>query len=235
MQKILSVMDFIRNDEVRYCLWLKDIAPGVYAHNREIMRRLKAVQEMRAASTAAPTRAAAEWPYKFFSTPQPDSLCLCIPRVSSERRKYIPMAFLCENEIASDSLSIVHGANLYHFGILTSRVHMAWIKVIGGRLKSDYRYSGDSVYNNFVWSSPSEKQKAKIESTAQKILDVRKKFPDSSLASLYDPLTMPEDLLKAHRMNDSAVYEAYGWPKDISEDEIVKRLFVMYKGAYEVN
>ena len=139
------------------------------------------------------------------------------------------MAFLCENEIASDSLSIVHGANLYHFGILTSRVHMAWIKVIGGRLKSDYRYSGDSVYNNFVWPYPNDKQKSKIESTAQKILDVRAQFSDSSLADLYAPLTMPEELLKAHKVNDVAVCEAYGWSKDISEGDIVAKLFGLYQ------
>ena len=229
VRRYVGAKDFIRNDEVRYCLWLQDIAPSVYAHNREIMRRLEAVRQMRAASTAAPTRAASEWPYKFFSTPQPDSPCLCIPRVSSERRKYIPMAFLKENGIAGDSLSIVHGANLYHFGILTSRVHMAWVRIVAGRLKSDYRYSGDSVYNNFVWPSPSGKQKTKIESAAQKILDVREKFPDSSLANLYDPLTMPEELLKAHKANDAAVCEAYGWPKDIGESDIVAELFRLYK------
>ena len=146
VRRYIGAKDFIRNDEVRYCLWLKDIPANVYSHNREIMRRLEAVRKMRAASTATPTRAAAEWPYKFFSTPQPDASCLCIPRVSSERRKYIPIAFLNENEISGDSLSIVHGANLYHFGILTSRIHMAWVRVVAGRLETRYRYSGDSVY-----------------------------------------------------------------------------------------
>ncbi|MBQ9419718.1 MAG: hypothetical protein IJU31_04995, partial [Synergistaceae bacterium] len=210
------------------CLWLKDVAPGVYTHNREIMRRLDAVREMRAASTAAPTRAAADWPYKFFSTPQPDAPCLCIPRVSSERRRYIPMAFLRDDEIASDSLSIVHGATLYHFGVLTSSVHMAWTRTIAGRLETRYRYSGDTVYNNFPWPSPNEKQKSKIESTAKKILDAREKFPGSSLADLYNPLSMKEELLKAHKANDAAVCEAYGWDKNISEEEIVAELMKLY-------
>ncbi|MBR6901258.1 MAG: class I SAM-dependent DNA methyltransferase, partial [Synergistaceae bacterium] len=182
VRRYVGAKDFIRNDEVRYCLWLKDISPSIYAHNREIMRRLEAVRQIRAASTAAPTRAAAEWPYKFFSTPQPDVPCLCIPRVSSERRKYIPMAFLRENEIAGDSLSIVHGADLYHFGVLTSSVHMAWVRTIAGRLETRYRYSGDSVYNNFIWPSVNEKQKSKIEMTAKKILEAREKFAESSLA-----------------------------------------------------
>ena len=228
VRRYVGAKDFIRNDEVRYCLWLKDVPPSVYAHNREIMRRLEEVRKMRAASTAKPTRTAAEWPYKFFSTPQPDTLCLCIPRVSSERRKYIPMAFLRENEIAGDSLSIVHGADLYHFGVLTSSVHMAWVRTIAGRLKSDYRYSGDSVYNNFVWPSANEKQKSKIESVTKKILEVREKFPDSSLADLYDPLIMPEELLKAHKVNDAAVCEVYGWPKDINEEQIIAELFGLY-------
>ena len=139
------------------------------------------------------------------------------------------MAFLRENEIAGDSLSIVHGADLYHFGILTSSVHMAWVRTIAGRLKSDYRYSGDSVYNNFVWPSVSEKQREKIEMTAKKILEAREKFPESSLADLYDPLTMPEELLKAHKANDAAVCEAYGFSKDISEEEIVSALMSLYE------
>jgi len=229
VRRYVGAKDFIRNDEVRYCLWLKDVPANVYSHNREIMRRLEAVRAMRAASTAAPTRAAAEWPYKFFSTPQPDAPCLCIPRVSSERRKYIPMAFLRENEIAGDSLSIVHGAELYHFGILTSSVHMVWVRTVAGRLETRYRYSGDSVYNPFVWPTVNEKQKSKIESTAKKILEAREKFPDSSLADLYDPLTMPDELLKAHKANDSAVCEAYGFDKNISEEEIVSALMSFYE------
>ena len=228
IRRYIGARDFINNNEIRYCLWLKDIAPNVYSHNKEIMRRLEAVRQMRLASSAAPTRASADTPYKFFSSPQPDSPCICIPRVSSERRNYIPMGFLSNNYIASDSLSIVHNATLYHFGVLTSRVNMAWVRTIAGRLKSDYRYSGDVVYNNFPWPAYSDKQRIKIESCAQKILEARKKFPDSSLADLYDPLTMPEELLKAHHENDAAVCEAYGFDKNISEEEIVAELMKMY-------
>ena len=228
VRRYIGAKDFIRNDEVRYCLWLKDVAPSVYAHNREIMRRLEEVRKMRAASTAAPTRAAAEWPYKFFSITQSDEDCLCIPAVSGERRKYIPINFLDKNFIASNANLIVHDATLYHFGILSSVVHNAWTRVISGRLGVSYQYSAAAVYNNFPWPSPSEKQKSKIESTAKKILEVREKFSGSSLADLYDPLTMPEELLKAHKANDAAVCEAYGFDKNISEEEIVSALMELY-------
>ena len=229
VRRYVGAKDFIRNDEVRYCLWLKDISPSIYAHNREIMRRLEAVRQIRAASTAAPTRAAAEWPYKFFSTPQPDAPCLCIPEVSSERRKYIPLGFIFDRAIASNKLLIIPNATLYHFGVLMSRVHMAWVRSVVGRLKSDYQYSGAVVYNNFIWPSVNEKQKSKIEMTAKKILEAREKFAESSLADLYDPLTMPEELLKAHKANDAAVCEAYGFDKNISEEEIVSALMSLYE------
>ena len=131
--------------------------------------------------------------------------------------------------IAGDACSIIPDVSIYEFGVLTSSVHMAWVRVVAGRIKSDIRYS-PAVYNNFVWPSPSEKQKAKIEMTAQKILDVRAQYSESSLADLYAPLTMPEELLKAHRANDVAVCETYGWPKTISEEEIVRGLFGLYHG-----
>ena len=149
--------------------------------------------------------------------------------VSSENRKYIPMAYLNSDVIPTNQIQTIPDATLYHFGVLTSRVHMAWVRTIAGRLKSDYRYSKDIVYNNFVWPSVNEKQKSKIELTAKKILEAREKFPDSSLADLYDPLTMPEELLKAHNANDAAVCEAYGFAKDISEEEIVSELMKLYK------
>ena len=131
--------------------------------------------------------------------------------------------------IAGDACSIIPDVSIYEFGVLTSSVHMAWVRVVAGRIKSDIRYL-PAVYNNFVWPSPSEKQKAKIEMTAQKILDVRAQYSESSLADLYAPLTMPEELLKAHRANDVAVCETYGWPKTISEEEIVRGLFGLYHG-----
>lgn len=155
------------------------------------------------------TRALADRPYIFFSTPQTDSNYLCIPEVSSERRRYIPIGFMDKSVIASNKLLIVPDATLYHFGVLTSNVHMAWVRIICGRLKSDYQYSGATVYNNFPWPTPTDDQKGKIEKTAQMILDARAKYPDRSLAMLYDPRLMPKELSKAHQANDRAVMEAY--------------------------
>lgn len=210
VRRYVGSKDFINSDEVRYCLWLKDVSPTVYYKNAEIMRRLDAVKEMRLASSAAPTRALADRPYIFFSTPQTDSSYLCIPEVSSERRRYIPIGFMDKSVIASNKLLIVPDATLYHFGVLTSNVHMAWVRTICGRLKSDYQYSGATVYNNFPWPTPTDEQKNKIEKSAQMILDARAKYPDRNLAMLYDPRLMPKELSKAHQANDRAVMEAYG-------------------------
>ena len=229
IRRYVGAKDFINNDEIRYCLWLKDVSPSVYHKNTEVMRRLQAVKEMRLASSAAPTRAFADKPYLFFSTPQTENNYLCIPEVSSERRKYIPIGFMPSTIIAANTVVIVSDATLYHFGILTSKVHMVWMRTVAGRLKSDYRYAGSIVYNNFPWSNPSDTQKTKIEATAQAILDVRAKYPDASLADLYDDLTMPADLRKAHTENDRAVMEAYGFSSKMTEDEIVAELFKMYE------
>ena len=233
VRRYIGARDFINNDEVRYCLWLKDVPPYVYSGNSEVRRRLEAVRALRLASTAAPTRKSADTPYKFFSTPQTETPYIIIPRVSSCRRPYIPIGMMDGRDIAADSCSIVLDAQVYHFGVLSSSVHMAWLKVVGGRLKSDYRYSGSVVYNNFPWPSPSENQKAKIEATAQVILDVRALYSDSSLADLYDDLTMPVELRKAHRANDAAVMEAYGFRKDMTEPEVVAELFKMYQKLTE--
>ena len=229
IRRYVGSRDFINNDEIRYCLWLKDISPSVYRKNPEIMRRLEAVKEMRLASSAAPTRAYADRPYLFFSTPQTDNNYLCIPEVSSERRRYIPIGFMDKTIIASNKLLIIPEATLYEFGVLTSNVHMAWTRTVCGRLKSDYQYSGATVYNNFPWPDPSETQKARIEQTAQSILDARALYPNSSLADLYDELTMPPELRTAHQKNDRAVMEAYGfWGKLNSESECVAELMKMY-------
>ena len=185
---------------------------------------------MRLASSAAPTRALADKPYLFFSTPQTDSNYLCVPEVSSERRRYIPIGFLDKSVIASNKLLIVPGATLYHFGILISNVHMAWTRVVCGRLKSDYQYSGAIVYNNFPWPTPTDAQKATIEQTAQAILDARALYPDSSLADLYDDLTMPPELRKAHQNNDRAVMQAYGFDvKTTTERACVAELMKLYQ------
>lgn len=234
IRRYVGSKDFINNDEVRYCLWLKGISPTLYRKNTEIMRRLEAVKQMRLASSAAPTRALAQKPYLFFSTPQTDSNYLCIPEVSSERRRYIPIGFMDKSIIASNKLLIVPDATLYHFGVLTSNVHMAWTRTVCGRLKSDYQYSGATVYNTFPWPVPSPKQQAQIEKTAKMILDARTLYPDSSLADLYDELTMPPELRKAHQENNRAVMQAYGFSvKDMTESKCVAELMKMYQSLTE--
>lgn len=229
IRRYVGAKDYLNNNEIRYCLWLRNIPLSVYVKNKDIYQRLEAVREMRAASTAAPTRQAANKPALFFSMPQTESTYMVIPRVSSERRRYIPIGFMPPEIIAADSLSIIPDATLYHFGVLTSNVHMAWMRVVCGRLKSDYRYSGSVVYNNFPWCQPTEEQKARIEATAQAILDARAKYPDCSLADLYDEVTMPPELRRAHQENDRAVMAAYGFSTKMTESECVAELFKLYK------
>ncbi len=234
IRRYVGAKDFLNNNEVRYCLWLKDVPTALYRKNPEIMRRLKAIKEFREKSTAAPTRKFAEKPYLFFSTPQTNENYLIVPRHSSENRRYIPIGFMTPEVIASDACAIICGASLFHFGVLTSNVHNAWMRVIAGRLKSDYRYSGSVVYNTFPWCNPTPEQKAKIEKTAQMILDARAAHPDCSLADLYDETVMPADLRKAHQANDKAVMEAYGfWGKLNSESECVAELMKMYQALTE--
>ena len=199
------------------------------------MHRLEAVREMRLASSAAPTREKANTPHLFFFISQPTTNYLLIPSTSSENRRYIPIGFLTPDIIASNAATIVPDASLYHFGILTSNVHMAWMRTVCGRLKSDYRYSNAIVYNNFPWPTPTEEQKAKIEQTAQAILDARTLYPDCSLADLYDEVTMPPELRKAHQANDKAVMQAYGfWGKLNTETACVAELMKMYQKLTEV-
>ena len=211
----------------RYCLWFKDGNPADYGNIPEIKARLQRVRAIRERSNADRIRKMADYPYWFCQNRQPESTYLVIPRVSSETRKYIPIGFVSPEIIASDSCIIVPDVSIYEFAVLTSSIHVAWVRVVSGRLKSDIRYS-PAVYNNFLWPSPTEKQKSKIEATARRILEVREKFPDSSLADLYAPLTMPEELLKAHKANDAAVCVAYGWPESSCEKDIVAELFKLH-------
>lgn len=240
----VGARDFIASDEVRYCLWLKDASPALYHGSREVMRRLAAVREFRLASTAAPTRALADQPWRFFSTPQTDDSYLLVPEVSSERRRYVPIGFMDADVIAANTVSIVPGATLYHFGVVTSNVHNAWMRTICGRLKSDYRYSGAIVYNNFPWPEISATKntentkgednlsaplREKISQTAEAILDARAAHPDCPLKVLYDELTMPPDLRRAHQENDRAVMAAYGFSTKMTESECVAELFKRYQ------
>lgn len=178
----------------------------------------------------ASTKKLADFPLIFGTTNIPQTNYIIIPKVSSERRRYVPMGLVDSKILSSDLVFIIPDATLYHLGVLTSNVHMAWMRAVCGRLKSDYRYSKDVVYNNFPWPTPTDAQKAKIEQTAQAILDARALYPDASLADLYDETTMPPELRKAHQMNDKAVMVAYGfWGKLNSEPACVSELMKMYQ------
>lgn len=223
-------VEFI-HQKPRYCLWLGDCSPAELRSMPHCMKRVEAVRETRLASTSAGTRKLADRPTRFHVENMPEGNFIIVPKVSSERRKYIPIGFMSPSVLASDLVFLIPNTTLYHFGILTSNIHMAWMRAVCGRLKSDYRYSKDIVYNNFPWPEVSEAQKAKIEQTAQAILDARALYPDSSLADLYDEVTMPPELRRAHQQNDRAVMEAYGFPtsRDFTESDCVARLFEMYK------
>lgn len=215
----------------RYCLWLGDCTPAELRQMPHCLKRIEAVKELRLASNRAGTRKLADRPTHFSTENMPDTNYIIVPKVSSEKRRYVPMGFMSPNVLASDLVFVIPDATLYHFGILESNVHMAWMRAVCGRLKSDYRYSKDVVYNNFPWPIPTEEQKAKIEQTAQAILDARALYPDSSLADLYDELTMPVELRKAHQNNDRAVMQAYGFPvkSTFTESQCVAELFKLYK------
>lgn len=226
----LGAEEFINNKK-RYCLWLVDANPTELHECKIVMKRIQAVREFRLESHAEATRKLAQTPTRFAQITQPlDADFLIVPSVSSQNRKYVPMGFLKAGVVVSNAVQIVPNATLYHFGVLTSNVHMAWMRTVCGRLKSDYRYSKDIVYNNFPWCTPTDEQKKKIEQTAQAILDARAIYAGSSLADLYDEATMPVELRKAHQANDKAVMQAYGfWGKLNSETECVAELFKLYE------
>ena len=214
----------------RYCLWLGDCSPAELRNMPHCMKRVENVRTLRLESKSAGTRKIADKPTRFHVENMPKGNFIIVPKVSSERRRYIPMGFMSPDVMASDLVFLIPNATLYHFGILESNVHMAWMRAVCGRLKSDYRYSKDVVYNNFPWPTPTEAQKQKIEQTAQAILDARALYPDSSLADLYDEVSMPPELRKAHQANDRAVMEAYGFDvKTMTESKCVAELFKLYQ------
>ena len=221
--------EFINNKK-RYILWLGNLSPADLFKLPECLKRVQAVREYRLASSSAPTVKLAEKPTRFHVENFPKGSYIVIPQVSSERRAYIPIGYLDESVICSDKVRILPNGNLYHFGILTSNVHNAWMRAICCRLKSDYSYTVNNVYNTFPWPLSNEEQKKQIEQSAQAILDARAKYSNCSLAQLYGEKNylFPE-LVKAHRANDEAVLAAYGWPKDLQESEIVERLFGLYE------
>ncbi len=198
------------NGQVRYCLWLGKCSPGELGKLPESMKRVEAVRQFRCNSKRTSTLKLADKPRRFQTENMPEGSYIAVPKVSSEKRKFIPMGFLDEKTLCSDLLFLIPGATLYHFGILTSTMHMAWTRAVCGRLKSDYRYSNKLVYNNFPWPDADEKQQEKIARLAQGVLEARALYPDSSLADLYDPNKMPDELSDAHRKLDAAVEKAYG-------------------------
>ena len=237
--------EFIKGRK-RFCLWLKQASPSDIKASKFLYERVQSVRDFRLASKAKTTNGYAKVPHLFAQITQPDDEpYLLIPRVSSERRKYVPIGYMTADNISSDAVQIVPNATIYQFGVLTSSVHMAWMRAVAGRLKSDYRYSKEIVYNTFPWPSlqdsrtPSSESNSadsatlrlcveKISQTAQAILDVRAKFPNESFANLYDETLMPVELRKAHAANDRAVLAAYGLKPDTLEPEIVAHLFRLY-------
>ena len=234
------------NDKLRYTLWLNNISPSELRSMPAVIEQITKCKAARLNSPASAIRKFAETPHLFAQRTQPgipklnengepiyiereNLYNLLVPRVSSERRRYVPMGYVEKSVVTNDQVQIIPDAMLYHFGVLESNVHMAWMRVVCGRLKSDYRYSKDVVYNNFPWPKPTDDQKAKIEQTAQAILDARALYPDSSLADLYDELTMPVELRRAHQENDRAVMQAYGFNvKTMTESQCVAALFKLY-------
>jgi hypothetical protein len=220
--------DFIKG-KIRWCLWLNNVNPSVLRYMPNVLERIEKVRQFRLNSPKEYTRKKADFPMLFEQIRQPESDFILIPRVSSENRKYIPLGFLSKDTIVSDTATFIPNASLYHFAVLTSIMHMIWVKIVCGRLESRFRYSNDIVYNNFPWpENPSEKQKEAIEAAAQKVLDARAEFPGSSLADLYNPLTMPPTLVKAHNELDKAVDLAYRPQAFANETKRIEFLFELY-------
>ena len=231
-RKWYGAREFI-NNEPRYCLLLKDCPPNELKRMPLVYQRIKAVRNFRLASKSAGTRKLANKPTLFHVENFPTDNYLLIPRVSSENRHYVPIGFMNPDDLASDSVHIVPNATLYHFGILTSSIHMTWLRTVGGRLESRYRYSKDVVYNNFVWCEPSSAQRHAIEQSAKKILDVRAHYLDATFAELYDEVTMPYDLRQAHQVNDRAVATAYGFENFLDDESaIAVAILNMYQKFY---
>lgn len=227
--------DEFLNGYCRYCLWLGDCKPNEIRSMPLCLDRVEKVREFRLSSPRKQTKKYADKPTRFYIENIPKGDYIVLPETSSENRKYIPFGFMNSDVFCSNAVKLLPNASLFHFGILTSILHNAWMRVVAGRLKSDYRYSIGIVYNNFVWVKPTEQQKEKIEKTAQSILDARNKYPESTLADLYDSLTMPPELRKAHENNDKAVLELYGLSKDSTEEQIVELLFKLYDAKISGN
>ncbi len=227
IRPLISAKEFLNNGK-RWCLWLIGAEPNELQELPFVLERIQKVKKFREKSVAPSTRKFASTPALFRDRNNPETT-IAVPRVSSENRKYIPMGFFNQEYIISDTCMSIPQGNKYHFGILTSEMHMAWVKHVCGRLKSDFRYSKDIVYNNFPWAeNPNEKQIKTVEEAAQNVLGVRAKFPESSLADLYDPNTMPPELIKAHQALDKAVDLCYRPQPFINETKRIEFLFELY-------
>ncbi|MDE7137932.1 MAG: methylase, partial [Ruminococcus sp.] len=228
IRKYVGGAELIKGKE-RWCLWLIGASPKDLQKSNIVKERIKQTSDFRKSSNRPQTLALAETPALFGEIRQPETDMIAIPKVSSENRRYIPISYVSPDIIVNGSALIVPNASLYHFGVLISNVHMAWTRTVCGRMKSDYQYSGNVVYNNFPWCNPTPEQRERIERTAQAILNARALYPDCSLADLYDELTMPPELRKAHQANDLAVISAYGFDKKITESECVAELMKLYQ------
>ena len=224
-----NAKDFLNNAPPKYCLYLKNCPPNIIRNCAGIKEKVQQVYNYRFNNKSRTTKVLADTPTLFFQSQVPEQTNIVIPVVSSEKRYYIPIGFMPSGNVYTNALFYIDGATLYHFGVLTSSVHMAWVRVVCGRLESRYRYSNDIVYNNFVWCQPTEQQKRAIELTAQHILDVRQSYQNSTLADLYDPLTMPKDLRNAHKKNDAAVMTAYNFSYNFTDSDIITELFKLYQ------
>ena len=228
-KRFVGATEFI-NNKTRWCLWLKGVSPNIIRKVPPISQAVQSVKEMREKSTREATKKLADTPMLFGEIRQPETEYIIIPRHSSQNRKYLPMGFVSPEVICGDANLLMPNASLYHFGVLTSNIHNAWIHAVCGRIKSDFRYSVNIVYNNFPWCNPTAEQKKKIEETAQAILDARALYPDCSLADLYDEVAMPPELRKAHQANDRAVMQAYGFDvKTMTESSCVAELMKAYQ------
>ena len=223
----MGAEEFI-NGKRRHCLWLGDCSPAELRRMPLCLKRVEAVRQVRLNSKSAPTRAIADKPTRFHVENMPKGTYIAIPEVSSERRPIIPIGFMGPEVLCSNKLRLIPGASLYHFGVLISHMHMAWTNAVCGRLEMRYQYSNKVVYNTFPWPTPTEEQKGQIEACAQAVLDARALYPDCSLADLYDPLTMPTELRKAHRELDAAVERPYGQRFE-NDAERVAHLFELYR------
>ena len=228
IKRLVGAKEFIANEQ-RWCLWLKGVSPAELKKMPLVLERIRKVREMRESSSDEGARKLALTPTTFRETNNPDT-AIVIPCHSSENRRYVPMGFIDNSIVVTNAVLFIPDASIYEFGIITSNVHMAWMRAVCGRIKSDYRYSKEVVYNNFPWPTPTDAQKAKIEQTAQVILDARALYPDCSLADLYDEVTMPPELRKAHQQNDKAVMEAYGMSvRETTEASCVAELMRRYQ------